>query len=102
MKNYNYRSYLKRVLVNGKVCYENGSPIENAIVFLEAFFPYIYHDKYYRFSIKYDKKYCGYAITNRKGEFCFPIHDTRYYYKIKVFNNTCTNMNSVNCCVNFD
>ena len=94
MKNYNYRS----VLVNGNVCYKNRSPIKNAIVFLEAFFPY----KYYGISIKYYKKYCGYTITNCKGKFYFLIYDTRCYYKIKVFDNVCTNIDSANCCINLD
>jgi hypothetical protein len=98
MKNYNCRCYLKNVLIKGNVCYDNGSPIKNAIVFLEAFFSY----KYNGYPIIYYKKKCGQTITNSKGNFCFLIYDTRCYYKIKVFHNTCADMNRFNCCVNLN
>lgn len=93
MKNYNCSSYLKRVLVRGNVCLKDGSPIKNAIVFLEAFFPY----KYYGHQVKYYKKYCGNTITNCNGEFYCLIYDIRYYYKIKVFDNKCNNICNVKC-----
>jgi hypothetical protein len=91
MKNYNYSSYLKRVLVKGNVVYKNGSPIKNAIVFLEAFFPY----KSYGLPVKFYKKYCGYTTTNCKGGFCYLICDIRCYYKIKVFDSKCNNVRNI-------
>lgn len=83
MKNYNYKSYFKEVIIRGKVCYENGYPVQNAVVFLEAYFPYKNRSN----QIKYHKKFCGYTTTNYNGEFYCFIYDIRYYYKIKVFNN---------------
>jgi protocatechuate 3,4-dioxygenase beta subunit len=98
MRNYNCNFYLKEVLVRGNVCYKSGKPVKNAIVYLEAFLPY----KCYRCKIKYYKKYCGYTITNRNGRFYFLIHDTRYYYRIKVFDNKCKNVSSVSCSINLN
>jgi len=93
MKKCNCRSYFKEVLISGTVCYKNGYPVKNAIVFLEAFFPYKSHG----FPVKYYKKLCGYTATNYNGEFYCLIYDTRYYYKIKVFNNKCNKLNNVSC-----
>jgi len=98
MKNYNCRYYLKRVAVQGTVCYRNGSPVKNAIVFLEAFFPC----KYHRFPVKFHKKCCGYTTTNFNGEFAFLICNTRYYYKIKVFDNTGADRSDVSCSIHLD
>lgn len=98
MKNYNCRSYLKRVLVKGTVCYKDGSPIKNAIVFFEAFFPY----KHYGLPVKYYKNFCGYTITNCNGEFYCLIHDIRYYYKIKIFKNKYNNISNVSCSIHLD
>lgn len=94
MKSYNHKS----VLINGSVCYKDGCPIKDAIVFLEAYIPYKYHGV----SIKYCRKYCGSTITNFKGKFHFLIYDTRFYYKIKVFNNEYMNKDSINCCINLE
>lgn len=94
MKSYN----LKSVLINGSVCYKDGCPIKNVIVFLEVYVPYKYHGT----SIKYCRKYCGSTITNFNGKFHFLIYDTRFYYKIKVFNNAYMNKHSINCCINLD
>lgn len=92
MKSYNYKS----VLINGSVYYKDGKPVHNAIVILEAYVPY----KFCRASIKYCRKHCGSTITNCRGKFYFIIHDTRYYYKIKVINNAYTNRISINYCIN--
>lgn len=98
MNNYNCRYYLKRVALNGTVCYENGSPVKNAIIFLVAFFPC----KHYGFPVKFHKKCCGYTTTNLNGQFGFVIYDTRCYYKIKVFDNIGTKTNDICCNIRLD
>ena len=97
-KNYNTSSFIKKVLIKGNVCYKDRSPVENAIVFLEAFVP----DKDYEVPSKYYKGCCDYTNTDCNGEFCFVVYDTRYYYKIKVWDNGCTSEDNENFTIHLD
>lgn len=88
MENYNYKT--KSILLKGRVCYENGSPVPSAKVMLEAFFP----NNQDRSEAKYSTKDCGYTFSNHNGEFCCLIYNTKCYYKIKVIKNMVFNEES--------
>lgn len=91
METYNFNSYLKKVLINGSACYENGKPIKNAIVFLEVFSPQEYNGH----PAKYCKMGCGYTITNCMGKFYLCVFDVGCYYKITVFDNKYNNVKTI-------
>lgn len=91
MKTYNFNYYLKKVLINGSVCYENGKPIKNAIVFLDVFSP----QEYDGHNVKYCKMRCGYTVTNCMGKFHLYVFDVGYYYKITVFDNKDNNVKTI-------
>lgn len=74
-----------RNLIKGTVLYDDMTPVKNAIVILERYFPQKIYKYYY---LKYDKKYLLFTKTNSQGEFYFYIYNNNYYYKVKVFNNT--------------
>lgn len=88
METLRYKKYNGKVLLWGKVSYEDGTPAYGSIVILEGFCET--SEKYPKCKdCKYNGRsyFLGISSTNECGEFSFIIHNRKLSYRLRVFDD---------------
>lgn len=75
---------MERGVIRGLVRYTNKNPVRGAVVILERMVT-VFNEELQEADVT--GVYQNYTFTNKSGEFCFPVNDTKSTYRIKVFDN---------------